>query len=373
MGVRIYDENFSDLATITSSSEQTAFPLSNAFNAQRRSKIWRSNGFWSVTSSNNTIVFSEGGGNLTATIAVDDYTSSTSFYAAIVAALEAAGAGTYTVYSDATNLKITIQQLTGGTFSLLWTDAATTAADLLGYSDAADDTGGLIYTADALVIGTSEWVTWDFGVSSNPQAFALIGGRNESIQISPSATITLYGNETNNWSSPSQTVSLSYDDNAIYSSAAAGLWGSGNAYRYARLEIIDTANANGFIQVGAIYLGGMFDATRGRVQYPFKGQYLDLSVTSFSEGGQSFSDIRPKSEVFNISWLGLTISEKEQIDAMFATFGTSLPFFIEFDSSAAFFSSSNDSVRYVKFAQPPQYELVSPANYSCAMTLREEL
>lgn len=373
MSVRIYDENFSDLATITASSEQTAFPLTNAFNAQRRSKVWRTNGYWQVTSSNNSIVFNEGGSDLTATIAAADYTSSTSFFAAIKTALEDVGAGTYTVSADATNLKIVISKTSGGTFSILWSDAGSTAADLLGYDDTSDDTGWLEYTADELKINTSEWVQWDFGVSSNPSAFALIGSRNQSIQISPSASITLYGNETNNWSSPSATLSLAYDDNAIYSSNPDGLWGDGNAYRYARLEIIDPSNANGFVQVGALFLGDMFNPTRGRVQFPFSGQYVDLSTTSFSEGGQSFSDVRPKSEVFTISWLGLTVSEKVELDALFQSFGTSRPFFVEFDSTASFFQTANDSVRYVKFQNSPSYQLVSPGNFSCSMTLREEL
>ncbi len=114
MGTRIFNNNFSDLATITSSSEQTAFPLTNAFNAQRRSRVWRSNGYFNITSSNNTIVFRESVGvDLTATVAIGVYTSRTAFFAAIKTALEAVGAGTYTISEDASTLKTVITQTPG--------------------------------------------------------------------------------------------------------------------------------------------------------------------------------------------------------------------------------------------------------------------
>lgn len=375
MGVRIFDDNFSDLATITSSSEQAAFPLTNAFNAQRRSRVWRSNGYWNVTSSNNTIIFRENTGvDLTATVAVGAYTSTSTFYAAIKSAFEAAGARTYTVSQDSTTLRTEIANDGGSTvFEIYWSNVSTTMGELLGYDTDTDDTGSYTYTADALVIHTSEWVTWDFGLSSNPKAFALIGSRNESLQISPSATLTLSGNETNVWTSPTAQINLTYDDKVIYSVNENGLWGSSGSLRFARLEITDKDNANGYVQVGSLYLGDYFDATRGAVQFPFASQYVDRSITTFSEGGQSFSDIREKTEVFTIQWFGLTTSERESIDSIWNDFGTSLPFFIQFDPNANFYSTVNKSIRYVKFQAEPRVELVSPGVFSCSMVLREEL
>lgn len=375
MGVRIFDDNYSDLATITGSSEQAAFPLTNAFNAQRRSRVWRSDGYWNITSSNNTIIFRESVGvDLTATIATGEYTSTSSFYAAIKAAFEAAGARTYTISQDSTTLKTVIANDGGSAvLELYWSNVLTTMGELLGYDTGSDDTGSFTYTADALVIHTSEWIQWDFGLSSNPKAFALIGIRNASLQISPSATLTLSGNETDNWSSPSAQINLTYDDEVIYSVNTAGLWGSTGSLRYARLEITDKDNANGYVQIGSLFLGDYFDPTRGRVQFPFAGQYVDRSVTTFSEGGQSFSDIREKTEVFTIQWFGLTISERTDINDIWLKFGTSLPFFIQFDPEANFFSTVNQSIRYVKFQNEPRYDLVSPGVYSCNMVLREEL
>lgn len=376
MGVRIFDENLLTLVSNRlNSSEQSAFPLDNAFNFQRRSKVWRSNGYWNITNSNNTIVFRETTGvDLTATVAVAGYTSSSALYAAIKTALESAGASTYTISQDATTLKhkfVSDGSGGGGIFEIYWSNASTTMDEILGFTSDEDDTGALEYIADALTIHTSEFITWDFGISTLPTAFALIGGRNSPIKISPSATITLSGNETNVWTNPTAQISITYNDEVMFSVSETGLWSE--ALRYARLDLVDTDNTEGYVEIGALYLGNFFDPTRGRAQFPFSGSYVDRSTTTFSEGGQSFSDIREKTEVFNITWFGLTVTEKEEIDTLWLTFGTSLPFFVQFDPDGAFYTSVNQSIRYVKFQQEPSYDLVSPGNYSCRMLFREEL
>lgn len=378
MGVRILHDNFLDESLVshqTESSEQAAFPVSNAFNFQRRSKVWRSNGYWEITSSNNVIVFRESVGvNLTATVTAGEYTSSTTLYAAIKTALEAVGDSTYTVSTDATTLKVKIASNGsggGGIFQIMWTNASTTMDATLGFSTTEDDTGALTYTADELKIHTSEWIKWDFGISTLPKAFCLIGARNSPIKISPSAVIKIQGNETDSWSSPSESITLTYRDDVIYSIDEDGLWDE--ALRYARLSIVDQDNPQGYVQIGSLFLGDFFEPTRGGVQFPFSGQYIDSSITSFSEGGQTFSDIRQKTELFSINWYGLNTTDRELIDSLWDDLGTSNSFFMQFDPDVQFSSSANKMIRYVKFQSPPEYSLVSPGNFSCRMNLREEL
>ncbi len=376
MSVRILHNNFLDTSLVshqTQSSEQTAFPASNMFNFQRRSKVWRSNGYWEITSSNNTIIFRETlAVDLTATVTAGEYTSSTALYTAIKSALEAVGDSTYTVSTDATTLKVKIASNGsggGGVFQIDWVNS--TMGSTLGFATTEEDTGALTYTADELKIHTSEWVKWDFGISTLPKAFCLIGSRNSPIKISPSATLKLQGNETDIWTDPSSEITLTYEDDVIYSINSAGLWDE--ALRFARLLIQDTDNPQGYVQIGSLFLGDYFDAVRGRVQYPFSGVYVDSSLTTFSEGGQSFSDIRQKTEVFSITWFGLTIADRENIDDLWDNLGTSNSFFMQFDPDTAFSSSGNKLIRFVKFQSAPSYELVSPGNFSCKMILREEL
>lgn len=374
MSVRIFNNNVLDLnvvANFSFSSEQVAFPLVNAFNFNRRSKVWRTNGYHEVTASNNEILFREAvGPYLTATVAAGNYTSRTAFFAAVKAALEAEGGNTYTVEEDASTFKTSITT-SGGYLDIDWPSSS--AAGILGFSAAVIDTGATTYVADLLKIHTGEYLELDFGISTLPTAFALIGRRNDPISITPSATLTLLGNETNTFTSPTASITLDYDDEVICSVNSAGLWPE--ALRYARLEITDASNTNGFIEIGALFLGTFFEGTRGKVQFPMSFTQIDRSTNILSEGGQSFSDIREKTEEFAVEWFGLTVAEKEQIDDLFLDLGTSQPFFVQFDGNPnlGFSGRKEKYVRYVKFAEAPTFELVSVKNFTCSMRFLEEL
>ena len=196
--VRIMDYNFLDtdlIANEYASSEQTAFPASNIYNAQRRSKVWRSNGYWNIASSENSLIFRETSGvSLTATITAGEYFSDASFFAEIKSQMEALGGSTYTIERDSTTNKIKFtSDGAGGTgiFELYWSiNAATQAfAQTIGFYELVNLTSALTYTADYLRICTEEWIKWDFGLSSNPTAFILIGKRNDPIAINPASTI----------------------------------------------------------------------------------------------------------------------------------------------------------------------------------------
>lgn len=363
------------ISNATVSSEQAAFPADNLYNAQRRSKVWRSNGFWEITTGNNVLTFQETiGVDLTATLTVGTYSSTTAFLAEIKSKMEAAvGAGsTYTIEQETGTFRIKFTSNGvggGGVFRLMWS-LNTTLASQLGFNTT-DDTGLLTYTADVLKLATNEWIKWDLGISTNPQAFIMIGPRNSPIKISPSSVLKIQGNETDAWTLPSYETTLTYDDRAVVQLSTIGL--HTGALRYWRLEINDIDNPQGFVELGAVFLGDYFKGVRGKPQFPFRGSYVDRSPTVFSEGGQTFSDIRDKTEEFSIEWYGLTISEKEELDLLFDEYGTGKPFFVVFDPNTAFSSSENYYVRYCKFSSEPSYQLESPGNYSMSMALREEL
>lgn len=375
---RIYDNNYLDTDTLTSytqSSQLTAFPATNIYNYERRSKVWRSAGCWEITAANKVIIFRESGTtDLTATIAEATYTTTAAFFAAIKAALEIPGGSTYTISQDTTTLKIKIVASLGGGASkldLMWTNVLSTAAATLGFSTASDDTGALTYTADTLKIHTSEWFRWDMGTSANPNAFALIGPRNKPIPFTANAVITLQGNATDVWTSPSYSQVLTLDDRAIVKSSSAGL--HTGPLRYWRLKIVDASNPLGYVEVGALYLGSFFEPSRGAVQFPFGCKYIDYSDTSRTEGGQRFADIKAQTMGLSPEWFGLTIAEKESIDEHFETVGVSKPWFIELDPDLVYSTGSGIYTRYVKFTSEPSYALVSPGVFTMGMDLLEDL
>lgn len=376
--IYFFNDNFIDpdvVSTATYSSQQSAFPYTNITNFERRSKVWRSNGYWEITSSNNGIVFYETAVTpLTASIAVANYTSTATLLTAIKTALEDAGGSTYTVTVSGTTNKIIIASNGaggGGIFSLIWTDVGSTAASILGFDTASDMTGALTYTADVLKISTGEWFKWDMGLSSLPHSVVIIGPRNSPLKISPSATLTLQGNETDVWSAPTYSQALTYDDSAIALFDSDGL--HTEALRFWRLSISDNSNPLGFVEIGSIFLGRALAPTYGRPQFPYNYELIDRSPIIFSEGGQTFSDIREQTAEFNIEWLGLRKTDVESMVDFFADVGTSRPFFVLLDPDAAFSSNFKKSLRYVKFADAPQFVLLSPNNFRMQTKLREEL
>lgn len=378
--LRIYFENYVDLDILANSdvsSEQTAFPITNAYNKQRRSKVWRSNGYFNVTDQNNQIVLREtsGGPNLTATIAVNEYSSTTTFIAAVKAALEDVGASTYTITnSSATGFKFSIASNGAGgsgVFHLMLTDAAFTAADLLGFATSDDLTDAtLTRVGDYLRINTEEYIEWDLGISSNPKGFAVIGPRNSALKLSPGGTYKLQGNFTSNWSSPAYETTLTYNDNALYVTDEDGL--ASQELRFWRF-LIEDQNPNGYVEVGAFMLGNYFSPDRGRPQFPLSIELVDRTEILFSEGGQSYADIKPKTAIYNVRWLGLKKEDIEELEDQFAIYGTGVPFFVAIDSDARLSSSSQRRLIFCKFASEPSPTLISPNNWEVSMQLREEL
>lgn len=373
MSVRFFNDNFADpdvASNITKSSEQASFPVNNLFNKERRSKVWRTDGYWFIESGKNTIVFNEGGSDLEATVTAKEYNSTSSFVSAVESAFDSAGSDNYTVTQNSDN-KFEITNATGNNFTIKWTDSKSAdMADILGFSTDSDDSGNTTYTADQLRIHTSEWVQFDFGITTRPEAVILIGPRNAPIKISPTATIKLLGNETDVWTDPTFSKTITYDDEVMIEVDTSGFHTEG--LRYWRLEIVDQ-NPLGYVELGAFFLGDFYTTTRGAAQFPFSSNLVDRTETTLSEGGQSFSDVREKTQGFNLTFSILNTTEVEKLISIFETFGTGTPLFIQYDSNVAFSSDKNYYTRYVKFQSPPSYELVSPNNFSMNMSFLEQL
>lgn len=377
--VRLMSENYVDLALLANtdvSSQQSAFPVTNAYNSQRRSKVWRSNGHFKIIAGENTIIFRDasGGPDKTATIAPGEYSSTTSFMNAVDAAFEASGLASYAVTQNS-NLKFAItSDLSGGAthFEINWSDSDSLAmAAVMGYDISGNDTGGTTYTSDVSRVATSEWIKWDMGISSDPNAFILAGPRNKPIKISPSATITLQASHFDNWTSPPFELVIPYDDEVIAVLAEESL--SNTAYRYWRLKIEDLDNPNGYVEVGCFFLGRYYVPERGKAQYPFGSNSIDRSDSVTSEGGQLFHNIQEQTRSFSFDWKGLTKEEMEEFQQIFLRYGKSKPLFVSMDTVAAYSSAFQRKLKFVKFSDEPKETLVSVNNYSMTTQFREEL
>jgi len=373
--VRIARTNYLDTALLASydvTSEQSAFPLENAFSRNRRSKVWRSNGYFQVKTGENDIVFRESVGvDLTATVAVGEYNTTASFMTAVKNALDAAGASTYTV-TQTSSLRFQIASDLaggGGLFELRFA-SSTEMADLLGFDDVNRSTMSPQISDYLRINYPRERIIFDFGIDTLPESFYLIGPRNQALKISPSAIIKLEASPTDIWDSPPFSASVAYNDEVLH------LYDidltATQAYRFWSISIEDQ-NQNGYVEVGAFFLGTEFITTRGGVNYPLNSTLNDRTTSVRSEGGQSFSSIREKTQTFSLEWNALTKVDVEVFEQMWADYGLAYPFFIAIDREEAFSTETERRIKFVKFTGEPSWSLIGPNIFKLSMTVQEEL
>lgn len=361
------DENL--LNGYSYSSQQTEFPASNFMASRKRSKVWRTAGYWIVTSSNNTIVFQETGGvDLTATVAEGTYTSTSLLLAAIKDAMDLAGASSYTISVSQSKILITSNMFGGGNlFSLICSES--TMTDMLGYGSS-DLTGSAGYVADVVRIHNYEFITWDLGQSSNPTMFCLVG-RSGGINFTDSAVIKLQGNSTSNFTTPDFETTLDVHSTAIVHINRTGI--ANTALRYWRLYVEDKSNPDGYLEFGACFLGNAFDPSQGAVSFPLSGDWTDNSVVTRAISGITFSEIRQKIESFDFEYNHLSASEKEEIDTFVKDVGISKPYFMVFDPTAVFSSSKEYYARYVRNENAPSWSYNSAIYFSYKFSVTEDL
>lgn len=378
MSVKVcYPNYFSSerYSTLTASSAATGFAVTNLEGTVRRSKVWRSAGYFNVTSSNNVIRFRDasGGADKDATIAVAEYTTDAAFLAAVDAAMEAAGLANYTVTRSSTTKKLTFtSDLSGGAsaFELRCADAAFTARTLLGF-EAVNTSGSGSYTTDNVRIHTDEFVMLDLGVAFNPKAFALFGPRNEPLRISQTATVKIQGNATNSWTSPAYSTTLTHTDFGMAVHSATGLHTTG--LRYWRVHIQDVDNARGYIEISSLLLGDTLTLTQGCPQFPLDVNEIDLSKVTRTMSGSSFAAMMGRTMEVVLDWQFLTKSEIESLRDLYADVGLGVPFHLILDPDEVFSTDMERWVLQVLFAEPMPSKLDRPNQWSSSWTVVEDV
>lgn len=380
-GFLVFDTRSNDpdyVANQYKSSENSDYPLSNALDMNRRLRTWRTKGYFKVVSGSNTLVFRETVGvDLTATITAGEYATDALFIAAVKAALDAAGDSTYTVSRDSTSGRLKIASNGsggGGIFQLILTDVNSAGvASLMGYDTSANRTGALTYEADLIRIHSSEWVMWDMGFPVNPTAFIAVTDRNTPLQVSPTATLKIQGNSTDNFSSPELDLTVNYSDFVLHKISESGLATNTYGYRYWRFYLEDKDNPDLYVELGVLFLGLHVVTTRGCPGFPFESDDVDLSNVQISDAGQANVGARPQSEMFSLNWGGLNTASKELLENVFKAYGLHTSFFVAMDNDEAYSSDNAHYVRLVKFASAPKKTLISVGIWAYSWELREEL
>lgn len=377
-GVKFLWDNYVDqsiLANYYVSSQQAAFPITNAFNFNRRSKVWRSNGYFNITSANNVLIFRDsiGGPDILATVPIGEYNSTSAFMQAVKDAMDDVGGNTYTVLQT-TNKKFNLIS-SGLVFELRGGDPLNTLGPVMGYNTTNVYTGASSYEADLIRIGTSEWILWDTGISSRPNAFAMTGSKVSGLKFSASSVVRLRGSPTNptTWGTTPVDITIEHDDESMGYITEDNF--SDVGYRYWRLDLMDIDNAYGYLEVGSFFLGKWW-APEGNTCaiFPFDVARQDSTETLRSEGGQTFSELLPKYKEYGIGYDRLSKQDCEDLDFWFNKIGTGKPFFVSADTNSQFSTKWQRKLIYGKIGQSPlSTQLYRVNNSSSRIIIREEL
>lgn len=342
--LRILDYNypFQDTVSITASSQNAEYPATNV-GSEFRSKVWRSAGNFTITTSNNKINFKEssGGAELTATVSAGTYSVST-LAAAIKAALEAASVSsrTYTVSHSTTTGKWTI---TGSTYlDLLFstgTNAASSFRTVLGFGST-DFTGAVTYTGATVALHTEERLIFDLRTAENIDTIALIFDPTLGIKLSDSAVITVQANSSNSWASPLYSATMTIDNTWSISTLFLS---TPESYRFWSIKIVDPANAYLYLEIGTVMLGRSRDIGRCP-DNGFEITHLDGSKTETNLYGNKYVDIYPIRKSLKLNFNIFDYIVKKSIEESFSSVGTRIPVLVMIDPTETLFDKDDFTI-----------------------------
>ncbi|WP_374029774.1 hypothetical protein [Bdellovibrio bacteriovorus] len=359
------DQNFAgdgEINQIIPSSEQFPLVAANLTDSYRRSKKWRSSGYFEFPGEKSLVIKEGAGPEVTITLPETSYSSRSDMLADLQASLNDHGSTTLTYTCSVNNVDKRTKIAATGVFSIISTNAL--SADLchaLGFTSAADYVGASEYISEARIIHSYEFLRIDLGVDGNPQALVLTGERNTKLNLSAAATVIIEANLTDNWAAPAFSQVVPFHDRTMVLFDENGL--APVPYRFWRIKIVDQDNPDGFIEFNKVYLGTMYSPIRGAATFPFSGSVDTRENQNTTEYGERFSTKRRKSDIFSVDWEHLTVTEKEYIMDIFERYGESKPLFMMFDGNGVFSSGPEFYTRMVYFTSPP-YRLNNVKNFS---------
>ncbi len=338
-------------STLTASSAQAAAPVSY-LRDQLRTKTWRTAfNVWVVVAGVNDKIDFDVAGGYTATILPGTYTAPT-YAAAVAAALEAAlPAPDWTCTYSGTTHKFTITKSGAATLQLLWATGANTAIGAhrdLGFAVADSGLGGT-HTGDYAVYQSRHWLKLDCGSALAAQAAVALDHN-----LGANGTITLQGNATDAWSTPS--VSQAFSPNADGDLAVAWL-AAQQTLRYWRLVIDDTRNPEGFSEMGVVYVGPFVQPT---VAYAvgWTKSSEPLSEISVTPSGAHWVNSRPQRPTWSpMGWAEVPEATRAALMGAFDLVPVGTNFFFAFDASG-----SPTKVEYV-WLRGSARETLADSNY----------
>lgn len=333
--MRLISFNYSQQpeTVVTASSSNLNFPFSN-IKHEHRSKEWRSSGHFIIDSTNKTLIFDEGGGDLTATLTEGSYSVS-SLGSEIKSKMESVGVQTYSVsYSEALCLWTISAPLS---FTLKSTG---TLLPVLGFNPV--EVSGVTITAPKPAIHTQEHLLFDLKTTEEINSVVLLWGKDQ-YNLSSSAEIRIQANATSNFSSPAVDQVLTFNNEF---EIASHYFSTSQSFRYWRVVIKDPMNPRGYVNLGVVILGKsdqLDDPENG-----FSFTQVDNSTITRTDFGQEYADTYPITTQLSMDFSVMEYATAEKFILLFQRVGIRVPIFVAMDPAGDLFNKDCFSI-YGKF------------------------
>ena len=364
---RFHYSNSAALLTniVTASSEDGAAPVQFSLD-QLRSKAYKSGIGWVIVEGyNDKIDINESTtGDATATLTAGTYATGALMAAEITTALNAAATdNTYSVAYSASTFKFTITRATGSTtWALEWstgTNTATSAGLDLGFVVATDDTGlTTSIEADNVSYQSRHWITIE-GAATIAAKVAVVLDHN----LSAAGTVTLHGNASDAWTSPSFTQLL---DDSDTDDTFRSKFFTEETLQFYRFEFADVQNSVGFLSVGLVSLGDYLEPTIAHLVELNKSRD-ELTQSIEADQGAGYANVKPGADIWSLEWV-ITEAERSSWQSLLKDRKVGRPFMFWFDP----LNDAGDA-DYLKFVFPPTLDKIPTSHWRVDTSMKQAL
>jgi hypothetical protein len=352
-------------ATVTYSTQETAFPFANVLN-DFRGKIWRPTGRFVITAANKNIYINDGS-NKTVVLTESSYATPALLATEMQTKLNASSSG-WTVSYSYTTKKFTISHGTSG--HLLRLSEQTNALwQTIGFMTTIDLNLSTARVADEIRVHTSEQVNFDFNTNVLCSFVGIIGQLGEYYSLTSNSVVTLKGNSINDFSSPPFSQTLTWTPNGHLN--FFDLSDDDQTFRYWQLEIEDKRNPSQ-ISFSYLYIGDYLTIETGNVNNGFSTTLIDRTVSVETQDGTVYT--RRKSSYSTITGINLSILDENDtanLNQFYYDIGKHTPFFISLDPLVRVSKTIDDLTKFVLITDSPRAKHIANNYYSYSLSVRE--
>lgn len=345
--VRFMHNNFLDLdhVTVSASSEQIGFEVSNLYNTSRTIK-WKSDNHFEINSGNN-LFYLGGVSPVIAPITSGSY-NGTTLAAEIETQLNGFSSGWTVTYSTSTYLF----SITHPTATIEFSKQTNSIWDTIGFTGTTDIVMNGLLDADEIRIHSVEYIDLDFGTSTFGTEFVgFIGPLAESISISANAVVKLqFDNIPISLDmTPAFEEILTHDDRGYLHFTAEAQF-----YRYCRILIEDRTNSVGSISMGYLYVGDYISFTSTNIARGFSKSLTDPSTIQATPSGRRYFNKRtPYNNLNNLQIQLPKRDERLTFEQFVYDHGLAEPFFISLDPQTSISNALSELTFFVNFSALP--------------------